>query len=139
MQPQKSPTSFLSRSASLFAVVAGAVGSVGMMLRVGHRNPSIVLMVLFTIWVLSPFVCLVVAAALSRRWSGAMRATLHGVMLVLTVASLAIYGRVAFGAPVARPAFAFLVVPLGSWLVMVAAVAPAALASRGAASRRVDS
>ena len=139
MHPPGSTSSPPSRSVALAAVVLGAAGSVGLMLRVGHRNPSVLLMVLFTIWVLSPFVGCVVADSLSIRWSAATRATLHGVMLLLTAASLAIYGRIAFGAPVPRPAFAFLVVPLGSWLLMAAAVAAAALASRAAARRGTGS
>ena len=130
MHPPASTSSRPSRSLALAAIILGAAGSVGLMLRVGHRNPSVLLTVLFTIWVLSPFAGFVVADSLSARWSAATRATLHGVMLLLTAASLAIYGRIAFGAPVLRPAFAFLVVPLGSWLLMAVAVTAAALAAR---------
>jgi len=47
--------------AALIALLVGAVGSVGLMLRAGHRNPSRLLIVLFTFWVLSPFIALVLA------------------------------------------------------------------------------
>jgi len=110
------------RGAALIAVVVGAAGSAGFMLRVGHRNKSLILMSLFTIWVLSPFVALVLANAVSKRWTVVTRATLHCVMLVVTVGSLAIYGNVALGPPRAKPAFFFLVVPLVSWLLMAVVV-----------------
>lgn len=125
---------------SLTAVIAGAVGSVGLMLWVGHRNPSRLLLVLFAIWVLSPFMALLLADMVSRRWSVITRATLHIVMLVLTISSLAIYGDVALGPPRSTPAFVFIVVPPGSWLLMSIVVTIAALVSgwmsgRGAGAR----
>jgi hypothetical protein len=46
----------LLRAVAIIAVLAGAGGSIGMTLRVGHRNNSRVLLVLFGIWVLSPFI-----------------------------------------------------------------------------------
>ena len=57
------------RTAALIALPAGATGSVGFMLRAGHRNPSCVLLVLFATWVLSPFVALVFAIIVSKHWS----------------------------------------------------------------------
>jgi len=84
------------RAVAMIAVVAGAAGAVGLMLRAGHRSDSRILLVLFGIWVLSPFIALVLANVVSKRWSVLTRATLYGVMLALTLASLAIYGDVAF-------------------------------------------
>ncbi|MBV9033026.1 MAG: hypothetical protein JO182_00935, partial [Acidobacteriaceae bacterium] len=69
---------------SLLAALAGAAGSVGLMLRVGHRNHSQTLLTLFTIWVLSPFVALVWAHVVSKRWSVPTRATVYSLMLILT-------------------------------------------------------
>jgi hypothetical protein len=51
-------------------VLAGAWGSVSLMLRVGQRNDSIILLVLFGIWVLSPFIALGLAALLAKRLVG---------------------------------------------------------------------
>jgi len=51
-------------------------------------------------------------------------------MLVLTVSSLAIYGDVAFGPPRTKTAFAFVVFPLASWLMMAITISIAALISR---------
>jgi len=119
----------LLRPAALIAVLAGAGGSIAFMLRVGHRNNSRILLALFTVWVLSPFVALVWASAVSKRWQVLTRAALYTVMLVLTLASLALYGDVAFGPPRAKPAFLFLVVPLASWLLIATVVPLAALIS----------
>jgi len=126
----------LLHAVALIAVMAGALGSVGLMLWVGHRNPSRVLLVLFVIWDLSPFIALVLADILSKRWSVLTRATLYGVMLILTLGSLALYGDVVIR-PRSQPAFMFLVVPLGSWLLMtivvpIAALISARLSRRGA-------
>jgi hypothetical protein len=124
----------LLHAVALTAVVFGAGGSVGLMLLVGHRNPSRLLIALFVIWDLSPFVALVLADMVSKRWSAITRAALYGVMLILTLASLAFYADVALR-PRSQPAFRFLVVPLGSWLLMTIAVPIAALIS-GRPSRR---
>ena len=117
------------RPVARIAVVAGATGSVGLMLRVGHRNDSRILLGLFTIWVLSPFVALLLADIDSKRWPVLTRTTLHSVMLILTLGSLAIYGDVALGPPRSKPAFMFLAVPLGSWLLMAVVVPIAAFVS----------
>lgn len=55
------------RKVALIAVVAGAAVSVGLILWIGHRNPSRVLLGLFVIWDLSPFVGLVLADVVSKR------------------------------------------------------------------------
>jgi hypothetical protein len=125
------------RAVAMIAVVAGAGGSVGLMLRAGHRNASRILLVLFGIWVLSPFMALVLANVVSKRWSVLTRATLYSVMLVLTLGSLAAYGDVALGPPRAKPAFVFLVVPLASWL-LIAIVVPIAALISGRLSRQGD-
>jgi hypothetical protein len=117
------------RVVSLIALVVGAAGSIVCMLRVGHRS-GFILLALFTIWVLSPFVALVVAASVSKRWTVLARAILYGLMLIFTLGSLVVYGTVAFGPPRPQPAFAFLVVPFASWLLMAIAVPISAWISR---------
>jgi hypothetical protein len=118
------------RRAAAIVVAAGAAGSVGLVLHACQRIDSPrLLMGLFAIWVLSPFVILVVGYVLSKRWSVFTRATLYGVMLVVTVASLAIYGVVALG-PSRPKAAAFVLVPPVSWLLMAIAVPTAAFISR---------
>ena len=81
----------LLRGAALIAVLAGAVGSLGFLLREGRRTPRFLLL-LFVLWVLSPFVALAWANMVSNSWTVLTRATLYCVTIVLTLGSLAIYG-----------------------------------------------
>jgi hypothetical protein len=133
----KSERGFLRqlRAAALIAVVAGAVGSVGLMLHAGRRNASRILLVLFAFWVLSPFVALLLANVVSKRWPVPTRATLYSLMLVLTLGSLAVYGYVALGVPRAKTASVFVVVPPASWL-LIAIVVPIAARISGRRSGR---
>lgn len=86
-------------------------------------------MLLFAVWVLSPFMAAILAHIVSKRWSLLTRVTLSVVMLVLTVGSLIIYGNTAFGHSTAKVGFVFLVVPLASWLVAAIALPIAAFIS----------
>jgi hypothetical protein len=122
------------RVVALVTVAGAAVASLALMLYVGRRNPSVLLMALFAIWVLSPFVVLAVANIISRRWSVATRATLYVVTLVVTLGSFAMYADVVLRPPRATPASRFLLVPLGSWLLMTIVAPIAAWISR----RRVN-
>jgi hypothetical protein len=117
------------RAMALVAVLVGAIGSVGLTLSAGRHSPRF-LLVLFLLWVLSPFVAFLLVDRVSKGWSVLTRATLYSVMLVVTLSSLAIYGNVVWISPTSRPAPVFLLVPLGSWLLMAVVVSMAALASR---------
>ena len=110
-------------------MVAGAVGSVGLMLYAGRHNDSLILLGLFTGWVLSPFVALLAADRVSKNWSVVTRATLYSVMLAFAVGFLAIYGYVVWGPPRAKIGAVFLMVPLVSWAVIIIAVATAVVVS----------
>ena len=109
------------RSAALIAVLVGAVGSVGLVLREGQHTPRF-LLVLFVLWVLSPFVAVGLADVLSKRWLGLTGATLYCVTLVFTLGALALYGAVALELLRARPAAVFLLVPLASWVLIAIAL-----------------
>ena len=109
------------RSAALIAVLVGAVVSAGLVLREGQRTPRF-LLVLFVLWVLSPFMAVVLAEVISKRWPVLSRAPLHGVSLVFTLGSLAIYGALVLGLATARPAAVFLLVPLASWMLIAIAL-----------------
>jgi hypothetical protein len=125
----------LLRVVALIAVAAGAVGSLGLMLRAGRSTPRL-LLVVFVIWVLSPFVALAWANRVSKRWSVLTRATLYCVTLVITLGSLAIYGElVVVKPPGSANAFLFVVVPPASWVLMTIVVPMIALIS-GRLSRR---
>ena len=126
----------LLRVAALTAVLAGAAGSVILMLRAGRRNNSRLLILLFAIWVLAPITALVWAWAVSEPWSILTQATLYSVMLVLALGELAIYGGAALS-PRAKAASVYVMVPTVSWLLIAIVLHTAALTS-GRLSRRGD-
>ena len=117
------------RTVALIAAAAGAAGSIAFMLRAGRRSPRL-LIALFTIWVLSPFVALAWANMVSKRWSFVTRATLYCVTLVVTLGSLATYGDLFLRPPGTAAAFFFVAVPPASWLLMTIVGAIAALRAR---------
>jgi hypothetical protein len=120
---------------ALIGVLAGTVCSLCLMAYASRHQNSRILILLFAIWVLSPFVAAAWAHAVSRRWSAVTRTTLYIVMLVFTLSSLVIYGAVAFGYLRAKIGFIFLVVPLVSW-VLITVVFPSAALIAGRLSGR---
>ena len=125
------------RAASLVAVAAAGAGSVGLTLRAGQTAPPL-LLALFVLWVLSPFVGLAWANMVSHRWSVITRATVWCVSLVIALISLAVYGGVVLPPAGSPHAFVYVIVPPGSWLLLAIAVAAAALVSRRRSHRGAD-
>jgi hypothetical protein len=109
------------RVAAFTAVVVGAVGSLAFLFLDGNGRRQIVLMILFVGWVLLPYVGLAVADRFARNWPSAARATLYVVALIVTACSLAVYSGLIPPPADARPAFLWLMVPLGS-MVLIAGV-----------------
>jgi len=124
------------RAAALIALLTGAAGSVGLWFH-ASQHPPLLIVVLFVIWVLSPFAALLLADVVSKRWSVLTRAALHSVMLVVTAGSLAIYAYDALRGRKAQAAFWYVLVPPASLLLIAMVVLIAALIS-GRMSRRGD-
>ena len=122
------------RITALVAVLGGAAGSVGLMLRAGWSSDERLVVILIAGWVLAPFTALVVAHMVSRHWAAFTRATLYCLMLVLTLGSLGIYVGDALGPPTTA---VYVGVPLASWL-LIALVVPIAAFMSGRLSRRGD-
>jgi hypothetical protein len=116
------------RTVSVLAAVIGAVGSTGLML-VSGQHPPVFIVLLFVIWNTAPFAALAWGAMVSQRWSVLTRSTLYGVTLIVTVTSIALYLCRVLYPPESTPAFIFVAVPLGAWLLMAIAVPIAALVS----------
>ena len=123
------------RTVALIVLPVGAAASVSFTLHAGHNNKSLILVSLFVIWVLSPFLALIWANAVSKRWSASTQTVLYSIMLIVPVVSAAIYGNVAMGAPRSNPAAAFLVVPLLLWVLIAVFFPAAAFISRRQARR----
>ena len=104
--------------------------SLGLMFYVGRRQSSLFLMVLFTGWVLAPYVGLWVADRASGRWSSSVRLALFSVMLTSTIGSVALYAFVVLGPPRPKLAFYFLVVPVATWLLAAIVIPVTAMLSR---------
>lgn len=117
------------RAPAIIATVAGGVGSVALMFHAGKHPPRL-LLVLFTLWVLSPFVALIVAFIMSKRWSSITRSTLYILMLVGAVVSVVIYADITVVAPMANPTRVFVIIPPASVVLITAVLAVAALIGR---------
>jgi hypothetical protein len=94
------------------------VGSISLVLYKGRNNESVLLIALFVAWVLSPFIALLMADKVSKRWTDFTRKTLYILMLALTILSLLSYSGV-LSPTETKTAFVFLVVPLISWVLIV--------------------
>ena len=105
------------QNSAVAVAIAGAVGSVGLTIFQGRRNPSVLLMGMFTVWVLSPFAALVVSILKSKQWTFPTRVMLWGLTLTISICSPAIYASVALGPPRSQAAFLFLAVPFLCWLL----------------------
>jgi hypothetical protein len=117
------------RGVARVALVAGAAGSVALMLRAGARQPSAVLILLFTGWVLSPFLALALANLRAARWPPRVQTALHATMIAVSALCLAVYGMHAVRG-VMKAGFVYLFVPTMAWLLIVAALGANALAAR---------
>lgn len=119
------------RSASLFATFACAAGSLWLMLRAGHNNGRILpLVILFAMWVLSPFLALVWAHGSSGKWPLGRRVALELTMPLVALGSLAVYAINAMHPISSRGAFVFLVVPAAGWALAAAVLGVAGLLTR---------
>jgi hypothetical protein len=117
-------------------LIAGLAASEGFTFWVGHRNRSVVLILLFVVWVGSPYLGLWRLAARQPQSYRTQRAT-DWLSLVLVALSVAIYGRVTSGPILAKPAVPFLIVPLAMW-IFIAILAGIARRSPLKASDRQD-
>jgi len=122
---------------SVAVLLAGAVCSLDLTLNAGRNNSSILLLVLFGAWVLSPFTALLLANVISKRWLVLTRATLYCLTLFLTLGSLLGYSGV-LRLSGTKPAFVFLVVPFISWLLIIIVI-PIAVSLSRKLSRTSDS
>jgi hypothetical protein len=103
-------------AAAWSAAVVGALGSVGLMYNAGSRAPWL-LLAMFLVWVVSPFVALAWALHAAPRWPAAARSAVHWTTLLVAAASLALYARL-IPAPRSPNAFVFIVGPIVAWVVI---------------------
>jgi phosphate/sulfate permease len=134
-EAKKNPAHSPLRTLALIMVVTGGIVSLGLTLHAGRNNHSVLLVLLFLIWVSSPFLGLLVADLVSKRWRGLTRKTLYILMFVLTFGSLISYSGV-LSPPGTKPAFVFLIVPLISWIFIAIVIPTSAMLARKQAQKR---
>ena len=108
----------LLRTTALTILLVGAIGSLYFMFKAGSNQISIILLILLSGWVLSPFVGLTIADRFSKRFTDKIYSRVYWTMIALAVASLIAYSG-ALIPPGTKPAFIFLVVPFVSWLFIL--------------------
>lgn len=130
---KEEPKSSLARLrwAGLAAVAIGAIGSVTL-LRRAQEHPPPLLVALFLVWILTPFVLLGVGNVVSTRWPVSVRKTLYLVTLIMAAVSLAIYLDDNINHRAAKRAFVYVMVPPASVLASAIAVGMAARTAKKA-------
>ena len=118
MPANKTSNQNILRSTALIVALFGAMGSLIFMFRAGSKQHSIILLGLFTTWVLSPYVGLFILNKMVNNWPIPARVLLYWLMIMLTLFSLIAYSG-AFNMPKSKNAFIFLIFPLISWFFIV--------------------
>ena len=118
MKNRKTSNPNLLQIVAIIFAFLGAIGSLYFMFKAGRNQKSILLMFLFTGWVLSPFLGLFWAAKASNRWIIPARGSVYWLMIILAIGSLVAYSG-AFIPSGTKTAFIFLVAPFTSWFVIV--------------------
>jgi hypothetical protein len=111
-------TNNLLKAIALTIILIGAVCSLILMFHAGRNNKSVILMTVFAIWVLSPFVGFLIANRISKPWPILSRLTFYWLTIILTIASLVVYSGV-LNPPGTKAGFIFLVIPATSWALML--------------------
>ena len=97
-------------------LMIGAAMSLGFLFLAGRHNHSVVLMSLFTLWVISPFAGWLLV--IHKRLIPATKSC----YLAITVAAIPVMLYLAaYLYPGRTPAFIFLITPFASWMVLVLA------------------
>ncbi len=100
-----------------------------LMLRAGARQQSVVLILLFTVWVLSPFIALDQLDRRAGGWPPRLRTALHAAMIGVTVVAVDIYGLHAIRGGM-KAGFVYLFGPAMSWLLIALVLGANAIAWR---------
>ena len=118
MTDKKTSNKNFLQTTALIVVLVGAAGSLYFLYSAGREQKSIILLGLFTAWVHSPFVGLLISNKISNRWTALARALVYWLNIVLAIGSLVAYSG-AFNTPETKNAFIFLIFPMISWFLIV--------------------
>ena len=118
MADKKTFNQNLLRTTALIVSLVGAVGSLYFMFSAGREQKSIILLGLFTAWILSPYIGFFILNKISNRWTVPARRLFYWLIIVLTIGSLVAYSG-SFNTPETKNAFAFLIFPMILWFLIV--------------------
>jgi hypothetical protein len=105
-------------SAARIVVILCALGSLGCALFAGHHNRSILLVGMFAVWVVAPYVGVLGVLRIAER-GPTQAATITGAMaFILSCAALVLYGAFALHPLVHNAAAPFLLVPVCTWVAI---------------------
>lgn len=122
----------MAERSAMIGLTIGAITSLALMLRAAHHQRSIILVLLFAGWVLSPFFGLGYAYLSSKRWLRSARVVFYVLTVLIVLGCPAVYAGVAFGRTSLKMGFVFLVIPFVCWLLIGFLVCVALLSSRKA-------
>jgi hypothetical protein len=111
-----------TKTLQIIAMVAtwlGALLALYFMYSTAHNQKSMLLIALFTVWVLSPFAGIFMATKAPERWIRPVRTPLYWTMIILAIGAVMVYSGT-IKVPHTKPAFIFLVAPFVSWLLIIA-------------------
>ena len=117
MTDKNSTGQSLLRTVALTILLVGTTGSLYFMFRIGSNQKSILLLGLFTAWVLSPFIGLFLLNKSSRKWTDNMQSRFHWLIISLAVISLTAYSGILIPQQT-KAAFIFLLIPFISWIAI---------------------
>ena len=115
---------------SRLILIAGAVGSLALMLYAGRSNTHILITIGFVFWVLAPFALLALAERRSGTWPPATKAVLGTLIWLVVLGSVAIYAYRAAVPPSSTGAFLFVIVPPVSVVLVLAVLGIVSVMSR---------
>ena len=118
-EPERSSLRFI---ASLALFIA-AIGSLASMFIIGSRQKSLLLIAMFLVWVLSPYVALAVLDSRARAWHSASRVRMRYATVLISLMALGRYMWVVIWPLEAQPASTFLIVPFISWIAIAVTAA----------------
>lgn len=105
------------RTSTLWLGILGAIFSLVMVIYGGRNNKSILLISLFIVWVVSPFIALLLSNRASEGWPVLFRTVLYSLIVIVTMGSFVAYGGLLHPQGT-KPAFVFLVTPLLWWVLI---------------------
>lgn len=118
MPVETDPTVNLGRNSAMLCLLPGAAISLGLMFWVGRHNSSVVLLLLFTVWVASPFAGMALLCRWAGHWPGKRQKVTYSQIRHLSLGSALLYALVVVLNHFPKPAGPFLAVPVASWLRM---------------------